>query len=50
MNIDENSNMLSDETCADNSFEAAFLAGTAPTMTCDHPAERRSLIQKIFGK
>jgi penicillin-binding protein 1B len=50
VNIDENSNMLSDETCADNSFEAAFLAGTAPTMTCDHPAERRSLIQKIFGK
>ena len=49
VNIDEASNLLSDETCPDG-FEAAFLAGTAPTMTCDHPAERRNLIQKIFGK
>jgi penicillin-binding protein 1B len=27
----------------------AFLAGTAPTETCDHPAEHRNLLQKIFG-
>jgi len=46
--IDKASNLLSDETCPD-SYTAAFLAGTAPTETCDHPAERRSLMQKIFG-
>jgi penicillin-binding protein 1B len=46
--IDEASNQLSDETCPDG-FDAAFLAGTAPTLTCDHPAERRSIFQKIFG-
>ena len=46
--IDNASNLLSDATCPD-SFEAAFLAGTAPTETCDHPAEHRNLLQKIFG-
>jgi penicillin-binding protein 1B len=46
--IDRNSNLLSDETCPD-AYDAAFLAGTAPTETCDHPAERRTLLQKIFG-
>jgi penicillin-binding protein 1B len=46
--IDSASNLLSDATCPD-SFEAAFLAGTAPTETCDHPAEHRNLLQKIFG-
>ena len=46
--IDKASNLLSDATCPD-SFEAAFLAGTAPTETCDHPAEHRNLLQKLFG-
>jgi penicillin-binding protein 1B len=47
--IDKNSNLLSDATCPE-SFNAAFLAGTAPTETCDHPAaEHRNLLQKIFG-
>jgi penicillin-binding protein 1B len=46
--IDRTSNLLSDATCPD-SFNAAFLAGTAPTETCDHPAEHRSLMQKLFG-
>ncbi len=46
--IDKVSNLLSDETCPD-AYDAAFLAGTAPTETCDHPAERRTLMQKIFG-
>jgi len=49
VNIDEPSNLLSDETCPDSSFEAAFLQGTAPTLTCDHPAERKNLLQKLFG-
>jgi penicillin-binding protein 1B len=46
--IDKESNLLSDETCPD-SYDAAFLDGTAPTATCDHPADHRNLLQKIFG-
>jgi penicillin-binding protein 1B len=48
VSIDKVSYLLSDATCPD-SFNAAFLAGTAPTETCDHPAEHRNLLQKIFG-
>jgi penicillin-binding protein 1B len=46
--IDRASKLLSDASCPD-SFNAAFLAGTAPAETCDHPAEHRSLLQKLFG-
>jgi penicillin-binding protein 1B len=46
--IDKASKLLSDATCPD-SFNAAFLAGTAPTETCDHPAEHRNLLQRLFG-
>jgi penicillin-binding protein 1B len=46
--IDKASLLLSDATCPE-SFNAAFLAGTEPTETCDHPAEHRSLLQKLFG-
>jgi penicillin-binding protein 1B len=48
VSIDKASNLLSDETCPD-SFDAAFLDGTAPIVTCDHPADKRNLLQKIFG-
>jgi penicillin-binding protein 1B len=47
-NIDSVSNLLSDTACP-ASFSAAFLVGTAPTETCDHPAEHRNLLQKLFG-
>jgi penicillin-binding protein 1B len=46
--IDSVSNLLSDATCP-ASFNAAFLAGTAPTETCDHPADHRNVLQRIFG-
>jgi len=46
--IDKASNLLSDETCPD-SYDAAFLDGTAPMVTCDHPADKRNFLQKIFG-
>jgi penicillin-binding protein 1B len=50
--IDKVSNLLSDESCPE-SYDAAFLAGTTPMETCDHPAEpsaeHRNLFQKIFG-
>jgi penicillin-binding protein 1B len=46
--IDKVSNLLSDATCPD-SYEAAFLEGTAPMETCDHPAEHRNLLQRLFG-
>jgi len=46
--IDKVTNLLSDESCPE-SYEAAFLAGTAPTAPCDHPVDRRNILQKIFG-
>ena len=46
--IDNVSNLLSDDSCPDG-YDAAFLDGTAPMETCDHPAEHRNLLQKIFG-
>jgi penicillin-binding protein 1B len=46
--IDKVTNLLSDETCPD-SYSAAFLPGAAPTDTCDHPPDKRNLLQKIFG-
>jgi penicillin-binding protein 1B len=49
VSIESASNLRSDETCPAATIEVAFLAGTAPTETCDHPAEHRNLLQKIFG-
>ena len=46
--IDRVTNLLSDAACPE-SYEAAFLAGTAPTDTCDHPPDHRNILQKIFG-
>jgi penicillin-binding protein 1B len=46
--IDRVSNLLSDNACPDN-YDAAFLDGTGPTDTCDHPADRRNILQRIFG-
>jgi penicillin-binding protein 1B len=48
VSIDSVSNLLSDASCP-ASFNAAFLAGTAPTETCEHAGEKRSVLQKIFG-
>jgi penicillin-binding protein 1B len=46
--IDRTTNLLADDACPE-SYDAAFLDGTAPTDTCDHPPDHRNLIQKIFG-
>lgn len=46
--IDKTTNMLSDAACPDGD-QVAFLDGTAPTGTCDHPLEHRNLLQKLFG-
>jgi len=48
VSLDKVTNLLSDAACPD-SYQAAFLAGTAPTDTCDHPADHRNILQKIFG-
>jgi penicillin-binding protein 1B len=48
VDLDKVSNLLSDESCPD-SYEAAFLDGTAPTDACDRSADHRNLLQKIFG-
>lgn len=46
--IDKASNLLSDVSCPD-SYDAAFLDGTAPTAPCDQPVDHRNILQKIFG-
>ena len=55
VSIDKATNLLSDDTCPD-SYDAAFLDGTAPVETCAHAAgsgngsgEHRNVIQKLFG-
>jgi penicillin-binding protein 1B len=48
VSLDKVSNLLSDGACPD-SYDAAFLDGTAPTNTCDHPPDNRNFLQKIFG-
>ncbi len=49
ISLDKTTNLLSDASCTDD-YEAAFLTGTAPTDTCDHPAaDHRNILQKIFG-
>jgi penicillin-binding protein 1B len=47
VNLDKVTNLLADGACPDD-YTAAFLDGTAPTETCDHP-EHRNVFQKIFG-
>jgi len=46
--LDKNTNLLADAACPDD-YTAAFLDGTVPTDTCDHPADHRNIFQKIFG-
>ncbi|MGH9600228.1 MAG: transglycosylase domain-containing protein, partial [Terracidiphilus sp.] len=46
--VDPASGLLSDASCPDGE-QVAFLDGTAPTDTCDHPPDHRNILQKIFG-
>ncbi len=46
--LDKATNLLADAACPVD-YQAAFLDGTAPTDTCDHPADHRNILQKIFG-
>jgi penicillin-binding protein 1B len=48
ISLDRNTNLLADSACPDD-YSAAFLDGTAPTDTCDHPPDKRNIFQKIFG-
>ena len=48
VSVDKASSLLADDACPD-SAEMAFLDGTAPTDTCDHPPDKRNILQKIFG-
>jgi penicillin-binding protein 1B len=50
VNLDKVTNLITDASCPDNSYTAAFLDGTQPTDTCDHSnGDQRNLFQKIFG-
>jgi len=46
--IDKTTNLLSDDACPEG-YDAAFLDGTGPMDTCDHPPDHRNILQKIFG-
>jgi len=48
VSIDSVSNLLSDESCP-VSFSAAFLAGTAPTETCDHRRAAQPAAKDLSG-
>jgi penicillin-binding protein 1B len=56
VSIDRTTNLLANASCPDD-YNAAFLDGTAPTVTCDHPPDhaadkppdKRNILQKIFG-
>jgi penicillin-binding protein 1B len=48
VNLDKTTNLLADGACPDD-YTAAFLEGTAPTDTCDHPPDHRNIFQKMFG-
>jgi penicillin-binding protein 1B len=48
VSLDKASNLLSDAACPD-SYDAAFLDGTAPTDPCDHPPDHRNIFQKLLG-
>lgn len=49
VSIDKNTNLLADSACSDNVEQVAFLDGTAPTATCNHPNGHRNLLQRLFG-
>ena len=47
--LDKATNLIADESCPVD-YTAAFLDGTQPTGTCDHPNEdQRNIFQKMFG-
>jgi penicillin-binding protein 1B len=48
VSIDKTTNLVSDAACPGGD-PVAFLDGTAPTGTCDHPLEHQNLLQKLFG-
>jgi penicillin-binding protein 1B len=49
VSLDKATNLLADTACPDD-YTAAFLDGTQPTNTCDHPnGDQRNLFQKVFG-
>jgi penicillin-binding protein 1B len=47
--LDKATNLIADASCPDD-YGAAFLDGTQPTGTCDHPnGDQRNVFQKMFG-
>ncbi len=47
--LDKATNLIADASCP-NDYTAAFLDGTQPTGTCDHPnGDQRNIFQKMFG-
>jgi len=50
VSIDKATNLPVDDSCAGNSYTAAFLDGTVPQTTCSRGLpDKRNFLQKIFG-
>ncbi|HWF66214.1 MAG TPA: transglycosylase domain-containing protein [Acidobacteriaceae bacterium] len=49
VSLDKATNLIADASCPED-YTAAFLDGTQPTGTCDHPnGDQRNIFQKMFG-
>lgn len=49
VSLDKSTNLIADASCPDD-YTVAFLDGTQPTGTCDHPSgDQRNIFQKVFG-
>jgi penicillin-binding protein 1B len=46
--LDKVTNRLATPACPDD-YTVAFIAGTEPTDTCDHPAAQRGILSRILG-
>ncbi|HEY9125552.1 MAG TPA: PBP1A family penicillin-binding protein [Acidobacteriaceae bacterium] len=50
VSIDKATNLPSDASCSETTYNAAFLDGTVPMETCSHPnGNKQNIFQKIFG-
>jgi penicillin-binding protein 1B len=47
--LDKNTNLLVTPACSDQTYTAAFIAGTEPKDTCEQGNDHRNFLQKLLG-
>ncbi len=47
--LDKNTNLLVTPACSDQTYTAAFIAGTEPKETCEQGNNHRNFLQKLLG-